>query len=65
MGEMRYGYISLGNPIGNDRLGAISTDGRIIVKWILKTLGVDFIQRALDTIKWRAHVNIVMNLWVP
>jgi hypothetical protein len=42
-------------------------DGRIILKWTFEKLagGMDWINLAHDTDKWRALVNTVMNLRVP
>jgi hypothetical protein len=43
-------------------------DGRIIVKWIFKKWdggGLDWIDMAQDRDRWRAVVNVVMNLRVP
>jgi hypothetical protein len=50
-----------------DHLGGPDVDGRIILKWSLKTCdgGMDWIQLAEDRNRWRALVNAVMNLRVP
>jgi hypothetical protein len=42
-------------------------DGRIILRWIFGKLcrGMDWIDLAQDSDRWRALVNVVMNLWVP
>jgi hypothetical protein len=50
-----------------DHLEDLVTDGRIILKWILKKLdgGMDWINLAQDRDKWMALVNAVMNLLVP
>jgi hypothetical protein len=39
----------------------------MILKWIFKNWdeGVDWIALAQDRDRWRALVNVVMNLWVP
>lgn len=41
-------------------------DGRIILKWILKSRkeGVEWIDLARCINKWWAHVNAAMSLWV-
>jgi hypothetical protein len=42
--------------------------GWIILKWILREVGWDgreWIDMSQDSDRWRAHVNAVMNLWVP
>jgi hypothetical protein len=50
-----------------DHMGDPGVDGRIIVKWIFKTLdgGMDWIKLAQDRDRWRAVVNAVMNVLVP
>ena len=42
-------------------------DGRIILKWILRSemVGMDWIELAQDRDRCRALVNAVMNLQVP
>jgi hypothetical protein len=42
-------------------------DGRIILIWIFKSgmEGMDWIDMAQDSDRWRAVVNAVMNLRVP
>jgi hypothetical protein len=48
-------------------LGDPGVDGRIILKWIFKTWDgvIDWIELAQDRDRWRALVNVVMNLQVP
>jgi hypothetical protein len=50
-----------------DHLGDPGVDGRIILKWFLKTWdgGMDRIELAQDRDRWRALVNAVMNLRFP
>jgi hypothetical protein len=51
-----------------DHLEDPRVDGRIILKWILKKWdggGMDWIDMAQDSDRWRALVNAVMNLRVP
>jgi hypothetical protein len=47
-------------------LGDLGVDGRIILKWIFKKSdrGMDWIELAPDTDRWRALVDAVMNLRV-
>jgi hypothetical protein len=49
-----------------DHLENVRVDERIILKWIFKKLdgGIDWIDRAHDSDRWRASVNAVMNHWV-
>jgi hypothetical protein len=46
-----------------DHLEDQDVDGWTISKWILERW--DWIDLAQDRDRWRAHVNVVMNLWVP
>jgi hypothetical protein len=46
-------------------LGDPGVGGRIILKWIFKKGGMDWIELAQDRDRWRALVNAVMNLQVP
>jgi hypothetical protein len=57
----------LGDVREGDHLGDQGVDGRIILKWIFTKWdgGMDKIELAQDTDRWRALVNVVMNLWVP
>jgi hypothetical protein len=50
-----------------DHLGDPGVEGRTILKWIFKKWdgGKDWIELAQDRDRWRALVNVVMNLWVP
>jgi hypothetical protein len=48
-------------------LGDPGVGGRIILKWIFKTLDrcMDCTELAEDRDRWRALVNAVINLWFP
>ena len=50
-----------------DHLGDPGVDGRIILRWIFKKWdgGMDWIDLAQNIKRWRAVVNVVMNLRVP
>jgi hypothetical protein len=39
-------------------------DGRIILRWIVRKWGMDWIELAQDRDRWRALVNTVMNFRV-
>ena len=57
-----------GNLRERDHLGDLGVDGRIILGQIFRKLdvgGMDWIELAQDRDRWRALVNVVMNLWVP
>ena len=47
-----------------DHLENPGVDGRIILRWIFKMWGIDWIDLAQDTDRWR-ELNAVMNLRVP
>ena len=50
-----------------DHWGDPGADGRIILRCIFRKWsgGKDWIELAQDRDRWRALVNVVMNLWVP
>ena len=48
-----------------DHLGDPGVDGRIILRCILGSGSMDWIELAQDTDRWRALVNAVRNLLVP
>jgi hypothetical protein len=50
-----------------DHFGDPGVDGRIMLKWIFNKWdgGMDWIELAQDTDRWRAVVNAVMILRVP
>ena len=59
---------SWGNLGERDHLEDVGVDGRIILEWIVKGIvweGVVWIGVAVDTDRWRALVNAVMNFRVP
>jgi hypothetical protein len=58
-----WGDLREGNHLEDPDIG-----GRIILKWIFKMWdggGMDWIDMAQDSDRWRALVNAVMNLRVP
>jgi len=48
-----------------DQWGDPGADGRIILRWIFRKWGMDWIEVAQGGDRWRARVNAVMNLRVP
>jgi hypothetical protein len=67
MCEGRVGYgILVGRPERRNQLEYPGVDGRIILKWIFKKWdgGMDWIDVAQDRDRWRAILNVVMNLRV-
>jgi hypothetical protein len=65
-GEVHVGFW-WGNLRERDHLGDPGLGERIILKWIFKKWvgGMDWIDLAQDTDRWRALVNTVMNLRNP
>jgi hypothetical protein len=57
----------VGKPEGRNHLEDPGVDGRIILKWIFKTLlwDIDWIDVAQDRDRWGAFLNAVMNPHVP
>ena len=56
-----------GNLRERDHMGDPSVDGRITLRWIFTKWdegGMDWIELAQDRDRWRALVNVVMNLRV-
>jgi hypothetical protein len=69
MGERRGIYrVLVGKPEGKRPLGRFVVDGRIILRWIFWKWdcgGMDWMELALDSDRWRAFVSAVMNLRIP
>ena len=65
-GEVHTGFW-WGNLRERDHLKDPGVDGRIILKWMREFGwgGMDWLDRAEGTDRWRAVVNAAMNLWVP
>jgi len=66
-GEQRCIQCLAWNLNERDRMEQVSICGRIILKWIIKTVweGLDRIQVAQDRDSWWALENTFMSLWVP
>jgi len=54
-----------GNLKERNHLEELSLDGRVILTWIFKKLGMDWINLARYRERWVALVNAVMNFRVP
>jgi len=58
-----------GNLRETDYLEGSGVDGRIILRWIFRNCdwggGMDLIELAQNNDRWRALVNVVMNIMVP
>jgi hypothetical protein len=69
MGEGRGAYrILVGRPEGRRPLGRPRHRWKDNIKMDLQEVrwgGMDWIDMAQDRDRWRALVNVVMNLWVP
>jgi hypothetical protein len=63
-GEYR---VFVGKHEKKDHLEDLGVEKRTILKWILKMLdgGMNWIDQAQDTERWRALVNRVMDFGVP
>jgi len=57
----------VGNLMERDHWEVSGVDGRIILKWIFKKWDgeIDWIDPTQNSDRWRALVNVVMNLRVP
>jgi hypothetical protein len=55
----------VGTPESKGLLENLGADERIILKYTLKKLDMNWIVLAQDTDKWWALVNAVMNLRIP
>jgi hypothetical protein len=69
MGENRNAYsLVVGKPEGKRPLGRPRCRWVDNIKMDLSEIGfgdLDWIVQAQDRYRWRALVNVVMNLWVP
>jgi hypothetical protein len=67
MGEGRGIYrVLVRIPEGKRPLGRPRHRWRgIILRWIFRYGGMDWIELAPDRDRWWALVNVVMNLWIP
>ena len=69
MKERRGVYrVWMGNMTESNHLGDEGIEGRIILRWIFREVGcrgMDWIELAQDRDRWRALVDVVMNLQVP
>jgi hypothetical protein len=54
-----------GNMRERDHLGDPGVDGRIILRWIFRKWGIDWIGLAQGRDRWQALVNTVMNFRAP
>jgi hypothetical protein len=70
-GERRGIYrVLVGNLRERDHMEDTGKDGKIILRWIFREWdvacgGMDWIELAQDRDRWRALVNVVMNLRIP
>jgi hypothetical protein len=69
MGKRRGAYRALvGKPEGRRPLGRPRRRWEDNIKWIFERLdegGIDWIDLAQNRDRWRALVDVAMNLWVP
>jgi hypothetical protein len=63
MGDIRNAYnILVGKPERKIPIGKTGVDGKMLLEWILRSEGVDWIHLAQDRDQWRALANMVMNI---
>jgi hypothetical protein len=64
IGELTNAYKLWSKYQKRDHFGGMTADGRIILKYVLRRQGVDWIHLIKVRDQWRAVVNMVMNLRV-
>jgi len=64
-GKKRCIQVLVGKPEGKRPLGRPGVDGRIILRWIFRKWGRDWIDEAQGRDRWREIVHAVLKLRVP